>query len=94
MRLVEWQDGRGRHWRSWMTDDMPDMDAAAGLPAGPPDVSRLDWGLIARELHDALAARGLWTWEDVQRQGNGLEGALLAAVRPYLKKLYRENGGG
>lgn len=90
MRCVEWKDGRGCLRRSLVRDGDPDTLAPQGVPQDVPDLERIDWEELQRELHNELHRRGLFTWGDVQRSQNGLTGAILAVVRRRLVALYRE----
>jgi hypothetical protein len=90
VRYAEWTDDRGRLRRSLVRDGDPDALAPQGLPRGVPDLGRLDWEAVERDLHNALHRRGLYTWEDVQRAQDGVTGAVLAALRRRVTALYRE----
>jgi hypothetical protein len=92
MRTVTWTDQRGWKHRSLVRDGDPDELAPQGLLHDPPNLELLDWEAVKQDLHNALAAQGLYTWSDVQRRGaeDGLRGAILSAVRKRLINLYRE----
>ena len=97
MRHVEWTDKGGRLRRSLVRDGDPDALAPLGLPRGVPDLDRVDWEGVKRDLHNELHRRGLFTWEDVQQSQDDITGAVLAALKRRLVALYREGtriGGG
>jgi sugar phosphate isomerase/epimerase len=90
MKHAEWKDGRGYLHRALVRDGDPDSLAPQGVPQDVPDLGKIDWDDLRRELHNELHRRGLFTWEDVQRSQNGLTGAVLAVMRRRLVALYRE----
>lgn len=90
MRLVEWTDRHGYKHKSLILDSDPDYKAPEGVLQDPPDVRQLDWDEIQRDLHNALVERGLLTWTDVQREQNGLSGAISAVMKNRIVRLYRE----
>lgn len=92
MRLVDWTDQRGWKHRSLVRDGDSDDMAPQGILRDPPNLDNIDWEAVKQDLHNALAASGLFTWADVQNRGaeDGLRGAILSAVRKRLINLYRE----
>lgn len=91
MRMVEWTDKKGYRRRSWVRDEDADGAARHGIRHDPPDVRRLDWEGIKRDLHNALLDRGLLDWTALQRAPQGsLTGAILAVMRVRLISLFRE----
>lgn len=90
MREVTWKDRDGKPHRSLVRDGDPDSFAPMGISFDPPDVTvALDWNEAAKELYEQLFNRGLSTWEDVQKSGNGLTAALRAVFVGRLRALYR-----
>ncbi|RPJ40039.1 MAG: hypothetical protein EHM35_00085 [Planctomycetaceae bacterium] len=90
MRTVTWTDRNGCKHRSLVRDTDPDDAAPQGILQDPPDLERMDWDAVKRDLHNALVDAGLYSWREVQGQGDGLRGALLSATRKRLIALYRE----
>ena len=90
MKLVQWTDSEGYVRQSYIRDDDPDDMAEKGIRHEPPDLSRIDWGDVERDLHNELVKRGLISWGDVQAQQNTLEPAIAAAIKRRLIALYRE----
>ena len=90
MRLVQWQDNKGYNRQSFVKDDDPDSMAKSGIRHEPPDVSRIDWELVKKDLHNELVKRGLITWNDVQAQQNTLQPAIASVLKRRLIALYRE----
>lgn len=88
-KLIIWTDEGGLKHRSILRDNDPDHLAPAGVPDDPPDLSRLDWESIRRELHNHLVDRGLISWQDVQDSGNGISNALITVLRRHVVGLYR-----
>ena len=95
MKRVIWTDSRGIKHASVIRDHDNESMAAHGMPADPPDVFGLDWNEIAKELHNTMVDRGLFTWADVQTQQNGIAGVLTSVLRPKIIALFRTspNGG-
>jgi hypothetical protein len=89
MRIVEWTDKHGWKHLSLLRDDDPVEMAPHGVPCDPPDITQLDWDIVKRELHNQLVERRLSNWRDVQKQRNGLQGAVLATLRRPLIMLYK-----
>ena len=89
MRRIVFEDRYGKKHVSMVRDGDPDDAAPNGIILDPPDLERLDWEEIKRDLHNALVDAGLVTWADVQRK-QGLRVAILRAVRKKLVYLYRE----
>lgn len=90
MEHITWKDEDGLLRRSVVQSG--ETDGRLGIPAGPPEVSRLDWDAIKRDLHNALAERDLWALEDVlnPRNQNGVQGAILSVFRRRVMALYQE----
>lgn len=84
MRVVDWVDERGRKYRSLLPDDAPEAEAPMGILVGPPeditDVLDLPEPFATR-LHNELFARGLFDYGAAVRNGQGVMGALQAALR-------------
>jgi hypothetical protein len=72
-------------------DGDPDETAPErGIPNDPPDLDRLDWDTLKRELHNELVKRGLYDFEDVQRQQNGVSLAIRRVITKRVLALYKE----
>lgn len=88
VREASYTDSAGRLWMVLLPDGAPDADAPLGLPLGPPSLAAL--GLpeeLEVRLHNALAARRLFTAQDARRRQNELVGAWQAALRVDARKL-------
>jgi hypothetical protein len=89
MRYHIYTDNAGWVRRVLLRDGDPATAARKiGIPADPPDLAGL--GDIAgltdearRDLHNALAERGLYTWQDVVARGNAITAAVAALTRQY-----------
>lgn len=89
MKPVIYRDNEGYIRRSLIKDTDDESDAAIGMPAGPPDLRQLDWTEVRKEMNNALAKSGAFSWDDVQGSGLGIQAA-LAVMKRYLIALYRE----
>ncbi len=90
MRLVTWNDERGWTMQSYLPDGTADDLAPTGIPHNPPDLSEMDWDEVAKEMHNALVAQGLITWQDVQRQQTTLVPVIVSSIKRRLIALYRK----
>jgi len=91
MKEVVWTDASGLMHRSILKDNQPEVRPNEGLIVDPPDVMQnVNWEDVARELHNALVRRGLFTYNDVMRSQNQLSSAILSVLRKRVKQLYRE----
>lgn len=86
MRVHVYVDADGYRRRVLLRDaDRLDDAERIGIPADLPDLAGLG-GLTddaRRDLHNALSGRGLFTWQDVTAQGNGITAALAAVARKH-----------
>ena len=64
-------------------------DAQKGILLDPPDLTRLDWEEIVRDLHNLLVKRGLITIKDVNELQT-LNNTILLVIAPRISELYRE----
>ena len=90
MKVVEWTDGDGYCHRSLIRDNDPDRLASSGIPLDPPDIDRLDWDGIKRDLHNTLVRGGLSTWQDVQNSQTGLVSSIVSVMKGRLINLYKQ----
>jgi len=90
MKVVEWEDKDGYRHRSMLRDNDPDRLASSGIPLDPPDIDRLDWDKIKRDLHNSLVEGGLSTWQDVQNSQTGLVSSILSVLKRPLIDLYKQ----
>jgi len=90
MRIVEWKDKEGYMRRRQVKDGDPDELGPLGVPVESPDITTLDWDEIKRDLHNRLMARGLYTFQDVQRSQTGISSVVRAVLTKRIMLLYRE----
>lgn len=90
MKTVDWEDKKGRKFRSLLPDNAPDSEAPKGVLVGPPDVI----GYLklkepfATELHNALFENGLFTSKDILRTKGILQGILQSVLHLTVTKIY------
>lgn len=89
MKTVLWIDDKGYKHRSMIRDNDPDSLAPSGIPCDPPDLNRLDWEELKRQLHNMLVEKGLATWEDVQQSQNGVTTSVVSIFKRPLIGLFR-----
>lgn len=91
MRLIKWTDESGYDRLSLVRDSDPDDFAPHGIPVGPPPLDLIDWEAVKRDLHNQLVGREITTWEDVQKNQNGVTNAVRSALVRRVVNLYRQN---
>jgi hypothetical protein len=84
MRYHFWTDAAG-YQRRVLLRDADAADEHIGIPVDPPDLAGLGelTDDMQRDLHNMLAGRGLFTWQDVTAQGNGVTAAIAQLVQKY-----------
>lgn len=99
MRQLTYKDADGLNWRVELPETADENDAAKGIPVGPPDVREL--GIpeeLAKRLHAQLAARGLYSYNDVLRAGgmrtilSAWQAALQVDASTIMQLYTRESG--
>ncbi len=60
-----------------------------GIPIGPPDISRLDWDYIKKEINNTLVDMGVVDWPSFQANPQGVIAA-MNVVKRALFDLYRQ----
>ena len=93
MRLVRYTTEDGWKYQSWITEEMLVSESEKGIPHNPPDVTRLPWGDIKREMHNLLIDRNLITLKNVDENPGMLGNTILKIIQPRLVALYKENPG-
>lgn len=87
MKKVIVEESNGWLKAFWVKDDADTVEF--GIPELPPDLNRLDWEEIKRELHNQFTQEGFTTWQDVQRRQDVFQGIVLAVVRNKIINLYK-----
>jgi hypothetical protein len=88
MRTVTWTDADGYKHRSILRDSDPDEMAPFGISQDPPDLRRISWDDVRRDVHNAFLDAGIVDWESYQR--HDVRGILLHAIQRRVQALYRE----
>ncbi len=88
MKKIEYTDKEGFNHHSLITNNMSLSEAQKGVLSDPPDLTRLDWDEIVRDLHNLLVKRGLITIKDVNELQT-LNNSILTVVAPRISELYR-----
>src|SRR5688572_30418711 len=87
MKRVLVKDTNGWLKAYWVKDDAETIEY--GIPDFIPDLNRLNWEEIKRELNDELTKEGFTTWQDVQQRQALFQGIILAVVRNKIINLYK-----
>lgn len=88
MKLLTFTDDEGYNHKSLVRDN--DTDPSIGLIQSPPDLRQLDWEAIARNIHNALLEREIFTIQDAQIRSTELSQIILAKVVKPIYALYQE----
>lgn len=83
--IVDGDDGYKKAF--WIKDT--DTTVQFGIPSMPPDLDRLDWDEIKREIYNELVERNIATWQDIQREQSAVTGIVLSVVRNRIINLYK-----
>jgi predicted nuclease with TOPRIM domain len=89
MRRVIVEDHKGFKHAYLVRDGDPDEMAEKGIPLEPPDIERLPWEEVKRDLHNALVTNGLFTWQDVQRAQTKISAITRTLLKRRVVLLYR-----
>jgi len=90
MKAVIWRDRQGFLRRSLVRDMDSEEDAEQGIPEGPPDVRRLDWEAIQKQINDLLVENNIQSSIELQRQ-HALE-TIGNMLKRHVQDLYRKDG--
>lgn len=90
MRKVQWVDENGWKHVSWLKDNEPDSKAPEGLSHDPPDINRIHWDEIKKEIHNRMVDMELNSWSEVVKHQNALTSIITGAVKRHLVFLFRE----
>lgn len=90
MRLVEWTDTNGWKHLSWIKDNDKPEQAQNGLRHDPPDVNRIHWEEVKKELHNAMVDKKLENWQDIQKHQAALTSITASVIKRHLVYLFRE----
>lgn len=90
MRLVEWTDDNGYKHLSWVKDNDPDYKANEGLRHDPPDVDRIYWDEIKKQLHNRMVEMRITSWQDVMKHQNAVTSFTTSIIKKNLIYLLRE----
>jgi hypothetical protein len=71
-------------------DKDPDSVATQGIPVGPPDIRVLDWNEIVKETNNLLVDNGILSYEDLNRNNNGISQVINVTIRTKIMALYKE----
>lgn len=69
-------------------EDVPDSEAAVGIPVGPPPLDGLNLPLeIEVRLHNQLFARKIFTEKDARKNLDGIRSALTSALQSDVSRI-------
>lgn len=89
MRTVIWTDRKGYKHRSQIRDNDPDDAAPMGILLDPPDLHRIDWEGVMKDLHNAFVDTEVTTWSELQKKQN-LQNVIFRVIKRRIITLFRE----
>lgn len=90
MKLVEYTDLDGFKHLSWIKDNESDDKAKEGISCDPPDLSRIDWEQVKREINNRMVDMRLTDWDKVVKHQNALGSIINSVIKKQLVFLFRE----
>jgi hypothetical protein len=80
------------NWKrcSLVPEDTDESEGKYGIPLGPPDINKLDWGYIKLEINNTLVDMGILSWTDFQANQQSVVAA-MNVVKRALFDLYRQD---
>ena len=94
MKTIEWTDERGWFHRALVRDQdgVTQAMAGMGLSQDPPDVDRINWEAVKRDLHNLLVQHKIVNWENIRSSNNQLGGILIKALKKHVITLFKTGG--
>ncbi len=89
MRKVIVEDRLGWTRAYLVRDEDPDEMAEEGIPLLPPDLNRINFEHVKKNIHNQLVRRGLFTWEDVVKHQNAVTKIVAAVIKREVLMLYK-----
>lgn len=89
MKIVIWEDRDGYKHGSLLRDTDSSENSSIGIPLNPPDVRKI-FDECAKEVHNALVDRNLFTWDDVQLSQDGVTSVINSIIKRKFIECYRE----
>lgn len=92
MKEVEWWEDGMKRAKIGRDADSDSAIMKYGIPREPPNLNRLNWEKLVKDLHNRLMETGMLTWKDVQSSPGqrGITSAILAVFRRPIIRLYKE----
>lgn len=88
MKTVIWRDTDGYLHRSLLPNDADVHLAHQGIPADPPNLGKLDFDELRKQLHNRLVEGELFEYGDLQGN-NRLSSIVQTVVQRAISDLYR-----
>ena len=88
LKVLTFYDEGGFKHKSLVRDG--DTDPAIGIIQSPPDLRRLDWEGIVKNIHCELLDRELLTITDIQNRSNEFNQIIYSKIIKQIYKLYQE----
>jgi hypothetical protein len=92
MRRVIWEDRNGYTRASLVRDGDPDGAAEYGVPIEPPDLDKIEWEEVKRDLYNNLVRQGIFTYEDMRNAQNAIRRSVILALHKKVVDLYKRGG--
>lgn len=89
LKKVIVEDKHGYLHAYLLRDGDPDSMAEQGVPLEPPDINRIPWEEVKRDLHNMLVKSNLFSHKDVQRKQNAISSLTRTLLKRRIVMLYR-----
>jgi hypothetical protein len=89
MKRITFVDDDGYERAVLLPYGAPNEAVEFGVPSEPPNLDRVDWDGVKRDLHNALMAENILTWEDVQAGQNRVSAICRRVFARRVLELYR-----
>lgn len=89
IKRVTYTDEHGWKRCSLVRESDGESEGKYGIPIGPPDLGRLNWDDIAKEINNTLVDMGVVDWPAFQANPQGVTSA-MNAVKRAIHNLYRQ----
>jgi hypothetical protein len=85
MKTIDWVDEKGRKRRSLVKNSDGIEAAPLGIPVEPPDIRKLDWEAVIREIEEAQYNHGMYSWTQAQQEPGAIQECINIFKRHFIR---------